>query len=251
MNRLIPFLCFSLALHGCAFVTLANFMEITPGVIGSPDGDPERVFVCVVAEEEVTATAPVPSPVDSPAAVESKEVTEPVVPEPTPEVIAKQEPEVPAEFTTDPVIEEEPEPEPPKEEPEKEIVEKEHEESTASKPQVASDIQKNRAALGRDLRDFHSKMILAIRQAIFFPDEAIRKRQYGEVIVRFRISIKGELTRLEVIRTSGANCLDNAAIEIIRKAVNKFPTVPPGVDEAELHYTLPILFKKKGRSRAS
>ncbi|MFH1115620.1 MAG: TonB family protein [Pseudomonadota bacterium] len=250
MNRLIPFLCFSLALHGGAFATLANFMEIPSGVIGSETGDPERVSVSVVAEEEVTATAPLPCPVDSIAAVESKEAAEPVAPDPTPEVIAKQEPEVPADFTTEPVVEEEPEPEPPKETPEKEIVEKEHEESTASKSQVASDVQKSRAALGRDLRDFHSRMIAAIRQAIFFPEEAARKRQYGEVVVRFRINVKGELTRLEVIGTSGAKALDNAALEIIRKAVNKFPTVPPGLDENELHYTLPILFKKKEGSRA-
>ena len=250
MNRLIPFLCFSIAFHGCVFAALTNFVCVPPGVVGSPDGDPERVFICVVAEEEVTAVAPVPSPIDSRASIESKKVTEPVAPEPTPEVIAKVEPEVPADFSIDPV-QEIPEPEPPKEEPEKEIIEKEHEESTSSRPQIASDIQKSRAALGRDLRDFHSKIVSAIRQAIFFPEEALRKRQYGEVIVRFHINVKGELTRLEVIQTSGAVCLDNAAIEIIRKAVNKFPAVPPGVEETDLHYTLPILFKKKRLSRAS
>ncbi len=249
MSRIFPFLCFSVALHALAVVGLAKIIPAPPGLAGSLDGDPDRVFVCVVHEEEVTATAPTPSPVDAPEAVESKEVAEPVPPEPAPEILAKEEPQVPPDFTTMP-IDEIPEPEPVPEKPEKEP-EKEQEESTPSVPQTASDVQKRRASLGEDLRDFQSLLAAAIRQAGFFPREAVRKRRHGEVTVRFAINSDGEVTLVDVVKSSGSPVLDEAAKEIIRRAAQDFPSFPSGLAKEELQYTVPIRFKRRGRSGAS
>ncbi len=245
MDRLIPCLCVSLALHAAGFAVLANVAPQPSGVAGCLDGDPDKVFVCVVAEEDVTAVAPVPSPVDAPDTVEAKKAEEPVTPEPASEVLAEQVPDPQADFTIDPPEETpEPEPEPQKEEVVKEP-EKEQKDSTPSTPQVASERQKRRAALGRDLRDFHSLMMAAIRQSTFFPQDAARKRHHGEVIVKFCLTLEGKLTFVEVVKTSGSSSLDEAAKEIIRKAVQKFPPVPTGLQPDDLHYTLPILFKSK------
>ena len=250
MARILPFFLFSLALHASGVLALVSLSPVSLGVAGSPDGDPDRVFVCVVAEEEVTAVAPVPSPVDSPAAVEAEKAEEkPVEQEPTPEILAREEPDFAADFSSTPV-EEPPPPDPPEKEaeikPKKQPVE-----SAASTPQVASDVQKHRAALGKQLRNFQSLMMAAIRQAAFFPDEAVRKRQRGEVTVKFAITSEGILKLVEVVNTSGSSCLDEAAQEIIRRAVQNFPPVPRGIREKQLQYTIPILFKKKALRRAA
>ena len=250
MPKLIPFLCLSLVLHSFGFVALAKLITASTGIAGLPDGDPDRVFVCVVADKDVTAVAPVPSPVDTPTAIETKKVEEPQTPEESqPEVLAVQEPEVPTEFYDTPV-EETPEPNPQLVEPEK-PQEQEKEESPASTPQVASDVQKRRAALGQELRDFQSLILAAVRQASFFPHEAVRKKRHGQVTVRFMINREGKLISVEVVETSGSTILDEAAKKIIQKAAAKFPLPPSGLDRDTLDYTVPILFREKRFSRSS
>ncbi len=249
MGKLTPFLCLSAVLHASVLLASISLTATSPGVHGLPDGDPERVFVAVLAEEDVTAVAPVPSPVDAPASVESKKaVEEPVTPEPAPEILAREEPEVPPEFSSPPV-EEKPEPEQPKEEvdvqPERAL-----QESAPSTPQVASVQQQRRAALGQESRDFQSLLLAAIRQAAFFPHDAIRKKHRGEVVVRFSISPEGKLSLLEICRTSGSSTLDEAAKEIIQRAVKNFPNVPAGTEQRDLSYTIPIRFQEK-RSKGS
>jgi protein TonB len=50
---------------------------------------------------------------------------------------------------------------------------------------------------------------------------------------------------VEVVGTSGCQILDDAALEIMRKASDKFPALPGFVNEEGVSYTLPIRFKEK------
>ena len=68
------------------------------GIAGDPFGDPDRVFISVVSDQDLTPVAPTPAPVDSPEAVDSEKSKEEAVPEATPEVLAKETPDSPTEF---------------------------------------------------------------------------------------------------------------------------------------------------------
>ena len=64
-------------------------------------------------------------------------------------------------------------------------------------------------------------------------------------MVAFTISKDGQLSRVEVKTSSGCQTLDDAAVEIMRKASEKFPSLPASLDRESLDYTVPIRFKEK------
>jgi periplasmic protein TonB len=243
MKKLIPSLCASMAVHMCGFAAVAMFNPAISGSAGDPGGDPDRVFVSVISEQDLIAVAPTPSPVDFPAAVESEKAKEQCVPEASPELLAKEKPDTAAEFSHT-TLQETPDPESQDKE-QKETPEKKQEDSAASNPQVASNLNLHRAALGTELRDFQSLMLAAIRRATFFPQEALKDKRHGQVTVAFTINKDGKLDRVEVVETSGCPVLDHAAVEIMRKASEKFPSLPASLNRDSLNYTVPIRFKEK------
>ena len=123
--------------------------------------------------------------------------------------------------------------------------EKEQDKSSASNPQVASTLLMRRAALGQELRDFQSLLLAAIRRSTFFPKEALKEQRHGQVMVAFTINKEGQLSQVQVASSSGCQILDNAAVEIMRKASEKFPSFPASLNRESLGYTVPIRFKDK------
>lgn len=229
MRALAPFLCLSAAIHAAAFLGLTLLVPPQSGVAGSPEGDPDRVFVVLVSDQDVTPVAATPSPVSSP---ESKDMK----PEETTEVPEVAEPEPRTTINPDFQITDQ----------EKEFEkEKEKEKSSASLPQIASNAQMRVAGLGKDVHDFQSKVIAAIRQATFFPLKALKHRRHGEVTVAFVINRDGTVSSVEVVSSSTCAALDGAAREIITKAAKTFPTFPASVREESLRYTVPIYFKPR------
>jgi periplasmic protein TonB len=249
MKKLAPFLCASMAVHMCGFAAVAMFIPAMTGIAGDPFGDPDRVFISVVSDQDLTPVASTPAPVDSPESADSEKAKEEAVPEATPEVIAQETPESPTEFNRT-TIEEIPDEESRIKEEQKKK-EKEQDESSASNPQVASTLLMRRAALGNALRDFESLLLAAIRQATFFPQEALKEKRHGQVMVAFSIDKDRKLSRVEVVTPSGCQILDNAALEILRKAAEKFPSLPAFLDRECLDYTVPIRFKEKRSDGAS
>jgi protein TonB len=244
MKNFIPFIGASMAVHMCGFVALAMFFPAMTGVAGDPFGDPDRVFVSVISDQDLTAVAPTPAPFDSPAAVESEKPKEESQPEESPAVLTHDVTDSPAEFN-ETVVEEPTKVEPRITEPEKKQ-EPEQEESSLSNPQVASTLHMRRAALGSAMRDFESLLLAAIRQATFFPHEALKKKRHGQVTVAFTLDEDRKLARVAVIESSGSQVLDDAAVEIMRKASEKFPSLPAVLNRESLSYTVPIRFKEKG-----
>ncbi|MBI5251236.1 MAG: energy transducer TonB [Desulfomonile tiedjei] len=243
MKRFMPFLSASMAVHLCGFAAIGMFVPAMTGIAGDPFGDPDRVFISVVSDQDLTPVASTPAPVDSPEAVDSEKAKEEAVPEATPEVLAKETPDSPTEFNQT-TIEEIPDAESQVKEQEKKK-EKQQDESSASNPQVASTLLMRRAALGTELRDFQSLLLAAIRRATFFPQEALKDKRHGQVMVAFTISKDGQLSRVEVKTSSGSQTLDDAAVEIMRKASEKFPLFPASLSRETLDYTVPIRFKEK------
>lgn len=231
------------------FASIAALMPGTMGSSGSHNGDPDQVFVCVVSEEDLTPVASTPSSVDSPDATESKMESEPPKPDDALESLCREAPDAPPK-STEAVLQEEPEKERVTERAE-ENPRKDRKESSESAPQAASNEHKRRAALGRELRTFQSLLLAAIREATFFPRKALKKRRHGEVTVSFTINRDGTLAQVSVVGSCGSEALDKAAVEIIRKASEKFPEFPGSVLAQSLEYTVPILFKRKRSPRTA
>lgn len=261
MNRLIPFLVASIVIHAGAFVAGSSLLTPHTGVAGDPYGQADRTFVVVVSEEDFTPVASTPCDEDSSASKQAddkekkqeeekeKEVEKPPVEErekqeDPPETIAREAVENPTELTG--VSDEVPE-----------VVEQEkshpfqRETSTLSTPKVASNPHMRATSLGEDIRDFQSKILAAIRHATFFPKKALKQKRHGQVVVSFTIQRDGSLTGVSVAQASDCVALDEAALEIIRKAAEKFPAFPTGVREESLEYTVPILFREKKSSETS
>ncbi|MEO6075863.1 MAG: TonB family protein, partial [Dokdonella sp.] len=57
------------------------------------------------------------------------------------------------------------------------------------------------------------------------PDEARRRQLRGQLILTVGMSRDGSIKSVDVIKSSGENILDDAAIRIVRLAA-PFPTIP-------------------------
>jgi len=240
MKKLMPFVGASMAVHLCGFAAVGTFLTAVPRIAGDPFGDPDRVFISVISDQDLNAVAPTPAPVDSPDAASAEKLKEKARPEASPELLARNVKDLPAECK-EAVAEETPNPDSHVMESEKKL-EHEQEESSASNPQVASTLQMRRAALGSELRDFESLLLAAIRQATFFPQEALKEKRYGQVTVAFTMDKDRKLTRVDVLVTSGCRVLDDAALEIVRKASERFPSLPAVATQESLTYNVPINF---------
>lgn len=119
------------------------------------------------------------------------------------------------------------------------------EESSAGTPHIASDAYRQRSAVGSELRDFRSSMLAAIRQSTFYPLEALKEKQHGEVIVVFALNKDGSLESVDILQPSPSSHLNEAAKEIIRKAASVFPKPPSWMSPEDLHFKVPIFFKEK------
>jgi periplasmic protein TonB len=261
MKRLIPFLVASTVIHAGAFVAGSTLIAPRTGVAGDPYGRTDRAFVVVVSEEDLTPMASTPCDQDASASTQAQEkekqpkeepekvvekepVEDPKKSEEPPEVIAREQVENPTELTG--VSDEIPE-----DSKREEQVQPKKEKSTASTPKVASNPHMRATSLGREIRDFQSKILAAIRHATFFPKKALKEKRHGQVVVSFTIKRDGTLEGVAVVEPSGCGALDEAAGEIIRKAAESFPHFPAAIGEETLTYTVPILFREKKSSGSS
>jgi periplasmic protein TonB len=119
--------------------------------------------------------------------------------------------------------------------------------SLASMPSTASAERRFIPAAGQGGEAFDSMVLSAIREAIFFPKQAVQERQHGEVVVAFSINKDRSISSLGITKSSGLTILDEAAIKIVQKAAKKFPPFPDGLSKDTLHFVVPILFKEKGK----
>lgn len=168
--------------------------------------------------------------------------------------VQKEPKEQPAE--KEPVVEKRPQDRP---EPEQQVVEKKpvepkeetpqtpetpSKESTESTPQVASAATRAHVNSGKDLILFRDRVLDAIRQSIYFPKKAWRKRLHGEAAVAFVIDRSGKLVEAKLVRSSDEQIFDQAAVEIVKKASEKFPPIPGSYRGETIRYVVPIAFKR-------
>ena len=269
MIRLVPFLLVSLTVHAAIISFGASLFLTTPRNVGVRDGDRSRIFVAVVDREDQTAQAQTPAREDSSGSNPSQATEEVASPEHDEQVSDTPERVEPKDCAR---LEAEPDPLNPPEQPtvsnpanqeseknneaerepkkkEREVTEPVVERTTvASIPQAVSEESRFNAVRGRDRADFRDKVLAAIRGASYYPRKARNKRKHGQATVGFIIRNDGSLESLKIIESSGSKLLDEAAMNILRKAASRFPSIPESLSGNRISYVVPIIFKKK-RSR--
>ena len=80
-----------------------------------------------------------------------------------------------------------------------------------------------------------------MRQFFYYPGPALAARTTGVVTLRFGVRRDGRIDRLEVARSSGHDGLDQAAVDILRKA-QPLPPIPDRMGVARVDGELPVNF---------
>lgn len=217
-------------------------------------------------EETPAPEAPAPPLAEVKPVEAAKPVTREVVPQAAP--VEKVEPVVPeadvAEVDTDPLLEvtqvpaAKPEPPARKAEPQKMArtdVKKLRKGAEASSrrggERVTSQSASSNANGRADARtndggtraasNYKGKVAAKLRRAKRYPRDARRQRLEGTVRVSFTISANGSVSGIRVVTSSGHQVLDQAALEMVRRA-SPMPKFPKDVRDASMLLHVPVEF---------
>jgi protein TonB len=80
-----------------------------------------------------------------------------------------------------------------------------------------------------------------IAKNLKYPESAIQNKIQGKVIIRFLITEKGEIEKVEVVRPLYPAC-DQEAVRIV-KSLSKFTPGKQNGKNTKVWYTIPIIFK--------
>ncbi|MBV9550197.1 MAG: energy transducer TonB [Alphaproteobacteria bacterium] len=84
-----------------------------------------------------------------------------------------------------------------------------------------------------------------VRQFFYYPGAALAVHRTGVVLVHFAVRRDGRLERLEISKSSGDPELDQAAIDILRKA-EPLPPIPERMHTERVDGELPVNFGVRG-----
>ncbi|MGZ5876162.1 MAG: TonB family protein, partial [Bradyrhizobium sp.] len=74
-----------------------------------------------------------------------------------------------------------------------------------------------------------------------------RSQKSAEIVVSFALDRMGHVLSTSVVKGSGDAAFDAAALAMVRRS-DPVPQPPPVVADEGLNFTLPVIFKIKGRS---
>ena len=76
---------------------------------------------------------------------------------------------------------------------------------------------------------------------------ADRSNKSAEIVVRFELDRTGHVVSSSIVRGSGDAAFDAAALEMLKRS-DPVPVPPPLVADEGLSFTLPVIFRVKGKS---
>ena len=117
--------------------------------------------------------------------------------------------------------------------------------SVASQASTASNEIRSAAPQGEEADQFKKMILTSIHEVAYFPKNALHRREFGEALVSFTILSDGSIENLSVVRKSGSESLDKAALQIVEKASSHFPPIPETLGHNKLNYVIPITFRRK------
>lgn len=210
---------------------------------GTPDGDP-------AALEPVATPKPQPLPPPKPEPVKPKPKPEPVKPKPQPKVVKpKPAPPAPSKApvtrSAPEVSEQLPAAEPAGQLPTSEMGQQARSEQAGPRGAGGTDGGAASGITAAQL-DYFSQLAAALNQHKRYPYPAKRARHEGIVKLRFVIEKDGTVTQYEIADSSGYPLLDNATIEMVKRA-SPLPPIPAHLKRDRLTIVLPIEFSLRRR----
>lgn len=107
----------------------------------------------------------------------------------------------------------------------------------------ASAVAKAEPSAERTLTNSYEKSLSdLIKRHERYPDRARRQHWEGTVVVALSLSADGKVTNISVVESSGREILDEAALEMVRRA-SPLPRAPEGLRGKERSVRVPIAFK--------
>jgi protein TonB len=88
---------------------------------------------------------------------------------------------------------------------------------------------------------YRAKVAAQLARKKFYPSAARRDRLTGRTTVRFTLNASGRVTAANVVRSAGSRVLDQAALEMVRRAA-PYPPIPKGLG-ATITIQAPIGFE--------
>jgi TonB family protein len=76
---------------------------------------------------------------------------------------------------------------------------------------------------------------------------AERPQKSAEILVSFALDRMGHVLSTSIVKGSGDRAFDEAALAMVRRS-DPVPPPPPLVADEGLSFTLPVIFRVKGRS---
>ena len=102
--------------------------------------------------------------------------------------------------------------------------------------------QLNNRQTEKSLTDWGNLILVVINSKINYPKIALQKNISGQVLVRLKISTKGNLKTIKILESSGFSILDNEVLRAI-KTTNYFPSAPKSLDRKNYTFKLPVKFE--------
>ncbi|HEY0421163.1 MAG TPA: energy transducer TonB [Acetobacteraceae bacterium] len=97
----------------------------------------------------------------------------------------------------------------------------------------------------QDISAWRAALAAWIERHRAYPEAARRRQEQGAALVRFSLDAGGRVLEASVLRASGAESLDQAALSMLRGAT--LPAPPPGTDPARRVVTVSIRYRLEDR----
>ena len=88
---------------------------------------------------------------------------------------------------------------------------------------------------------YRAQVAAKLARSKFYPNAARRDRLTGRATVRFTLNASGRVTAVKVVRSAGSRILDDAAVDMVRRAA-PYPPIPRGLG-ATITIQAPIGFQ--------
>jgi protein TonB len=242
----------ALALHaGCAALAVAHFSRDDPD---SADGAPEiEIGMDMMAPRSEPSDLPPGPEADastaSPAVVEQKAVTEqtelpkdtPVETEDPDRVVTMNDSLKPKEETTVAAVQTAPSEE-------SAAAEATATPSLEAKPEAersVAPVQGIGASVERVRRTWQKELGAHLDRHKRYPADRVSKS--AEIVVTFVLDRSGHVLSSSIVQGSGDAAFDQAALDMLKRS-DPVPAPPPLIADEGLSFTLPVLFRVKGRS---
>lgn len=223
----------SAALHGALLVTFAAVSASTSLDVGSGE-DQLKVEQGIALEGVVKLGEAIETieTVEAPPVQQAVEAPPEHKPDELTEVISARD--VPVEETV--AVAEEPPP----------VVEEKpvEEQRVEEQPQQVAVLELKSSA--RETKGGDASVLKAFKGSVFAQisrnARAPGRRAIGTVKLAFTIRADGQLVGREIVESSGSKALDDTAIATLERAA-PFPPFPTGIEDGELHLTIPFEFR--------